>query len=331
MAGTPQRVRFGIIGGAAIAQRSVLPALQAAPSAEAVVLASRSEARRSEIAARFGLRTTASYDEVLDDPEVDAVYICLPNDLHEPWTLRALGASKHVYCEKPAVLDAAGAWRVASLARERRLVFLEGYMSLFHPQLACVRRLIEAGAIGEPRHFDGAFGFPPLNEDNIRYRAALGGGGLNDSAGYPLHAARRLLGGEPDVLGGALFRSPEREVDERGTALLAFPGGRTASVVFGIGFAYRNAYTVWGADGQISLERAYSAPPDHVPTIVLRDRNGREQTRLLEPADHFLLLVEAMASAIRGEQPYDAFLPDFEAIAALMDTLRRCATLQVVG
>ena len=318
-------VRFGLIGGSAIAQRAMLPALQAVPGVEVGLVASRSAQRRAELAARFGVRTAEEYEAVLADPDVDAVYISLPNALHEDWTLRALKAGKHVYCEKPAVLDLAGATRVAALARARRRVFFEGFMFLFHPQHAEVRCLIRTGAIGQPLHFDGWFGIPPLESTNIRYDPALGGGALNDAAGYPIQAARFVFGDEPTDLSGLLVHRAAGGVDERGIATLEFPGSRTAQVAFGFGLGYRNAYAVWGTDGLLQLERAYSVSADHPPTIALRDRAGREELRQLAPANHFVLAVEAFVAAVRGQAPFDTFLADFEALARILDRLRQTA------
>ena len=327
--GFPVDVRFGLIGGSAIAQRAVLPALQAVPGVQVALLASRSETRRGELAARFGVRTTPDYEAVLADPEIDAVYISLPNALHEQWTLRALAAGKHVYCEKPTVLDAAGGERVARLARERRRVFLEGFMFLFHPQHREVRRLIQGGAIGEPLHFDGWFGIPPLDPSNFRYDPTLGGGVLNDAAGYPIHAARYVFGDEPVDLSGIFYRRTADGVDQRGVATLEFPGGRTAQIALGFGLGYRNAYAVWGTEGMLQLERAFSVPPDYAPTIALRDRGGREERRQLAPANHFVHTVEAFVAAVRGELPFDAFLGDFQALARIHYTLRRTAQYRV--
>ena len=322
-------VCFGLIGGSAIAQRAVLPALQAVPGVKAALLASRSGDRRAALTDRFGLRTTPDYDAVIADPEIDAVYIALPNTLHEEWTLRALSAGKHVYCEKPTVLEAAGAERVARLARERRRVFLEGFMFLFHPQHREVRRLLRDGAIGQPLHFDGWFGIPPLDPANFRYDPALGGGVLNDAAGYPIHAARFLFADEPTARSAILYRRSADAVDERAVATLEFPAGRTAQIALGFGLGYRNAYAVWGTEGMLHLERAFSVPPDHAPTIALRDRTGREETRRLAPANHFVHAIEAFVAAIRGEQPFDTFLADFLALARILDALRRTAESRV--
>ena len=121
--------------------------------------------------------------------------------------------------------------------------------------------LLASGAIGAPRQLEAWFGFPPLDAGNIRRRAALGGGALNDAAGYTLHAARRLFGREPRVLAGRRFRSTTSEVDERGVALLEIEPGLVGQVAYGWGHAYRNAYTIWGSEARLSLERAFSVPP----------------------------------------------------------------------
>jgi predicted dehydrogenase len=323
-------LRVGLIGGSAILQRAVLPALRATTGIEVAVLASRTDCRRRELGEQFGLRTVPDYEPVLTDPLIDAVYISLPCALHEEWAARALEAGKHVYCEKPAVLSTEGAARLARLARERGRVLFEGFVFLFHPQHAEVRRLIAAGAIGRPLHVDGWFGFPPLDPSNIRCDPALGGGALNDAAGYPIHAARLIFGAEPERVSGTLFRRQPDGVDERGVVALEFAGAGAAQAVFGWGFGYRNAYAVMGSEGSLLLERAFSVPPDRPPTVVLRDRNGREEARRLEPANHFRLAIQAFDSAVRGEQPIDAFLGDFVALARILDEVRRRAQLRLL-
>jgi predicted dehydrogenase len=197
-------------------------------------------------------------------------------------------------------------------------------MFLFHPQHEAIRQLIRGGAIGQPLHVDAWFGFPDLPAEDFRRSLALGGGALNDAGGYPLHAARFLLEGEPLEVAGRLYRAAPDAVDHRGTAWLEFPGDRSANATFGFGLGYRNAYAIWGADGLIQLERAFSVPPDFQPTIVVRDRNGREERRQLGPANQFALALEAFAATVRGERPFDAFLGDFLAISRILDRLRRC-------
>ena len=293
-----------------------------------MLAASRSAERRSLLESDFGIPTTERYETVLEDPSIDAVYIALTNARHEAWALRALAAGKHVYCEKPTVLDLAGAARVAALARAQRLVFLEGFMFRFHPQHQAVRELLAAGAIGEPLHLDAWFGIPSLAADNHRLLAAEGGGAFNDTAGYPIQAARLLFGAEPLDSRARRFRSPDQDVDQRGSIVLDFANGRTAHLAYGFGYGYRNAYAIWGSEGILTLERAFSVPPDHAPIILLRDRSARESVRQLAPANHFQEALLAFTAAIRGERPTDAFLDDFESLARLMDRLRKSAPVR---
>jgi NDP-hexose-3-ketoreductase len=207
---------------------------------------------------------------------------------------------------------------------------MDGFMFLFHPQHAEVARLLASGVIGAPRQLEAWFGFPPLDAGNIRRSAGLGGGALNDAAGYTLHAARRLFGREPSVLAGRRYRSAESEVDERGVALLELGHGIVGQIAYGWGHAYRNAYTVWGAEGRLSLERAFSVPPDHAPTIVLRDRNGREERRQLVPANHFVLALSAFVAAIRGQAEREPLLDDLVVGARMLERLRDASPILVL-
>jgi dTDP-3,4-didehydro-2,6-dideoxy-alpha-D-glucose 3-reductase len=319
-------IRFGLLGAASIAERAILPALQAVDGLDATHLASRSSVRSVQLRERFGVRTSDSYEAVLADPEVDAVYIGLPNVAHEEWSLRALRAGKHVYCEKPAALTLAGAERIAALARETGLVFFDGFMFLYHPQHLAVRDLLHAGAIGEPLHVDTWFGFPRPADGNHRLQQSQGGGALNDAAGYTLHATRFLLETEPIVASARLFGDPRSDVDERGLLTLDIPGDRTAQAIFGFGLGYRNAYAVWGREGSLTLERAFSVPPDHTPLVLLRDHFGREEARSLAPANQFAAVLEAVRDAVNGKRSYELFLDDFLAVSRLLQQARVMAS-----
>jgi len=312
-------MRFGVLGCAAIAWRATLPAIERSPAAELAAVASRDPDRAARFADRFGCRTAPDYDTVLADPGIDAVYIPLPTALHARWAIRALDAGKHVLVEKPLAVDAAEARQVVAASHAAQRTVVEGFMFLHHAQHAAVRERVDAGLIGEPQVFDGTFGIPPLPPGDIRYRRDLGGGALLDLGGYPIRAARLWLG-DLAVAGAVLRRSPEYDVDIGGAALLRTPDGRAARVAFGLDQHYRCTYTLWGGEGTITLERAFTAPATLRPALVLERQDHREIITL-DADDHFANMiahfVKATADPDETERQRAAILAQAELVTAV--------------
>ncbi|MBP0461298.1 Gfo/Idh/MocA family protein [Streptomyces montanisoli] len=317
-------LRVGVLGGADIARRRMLPALAADPDVELVAVASRDAARAADLAHRFGGRPVTGYDEVLAAGDVDAVYVPLPAALHAPWVRRALIAGKHVLSEKPLTTDATTTSALLSLARVRGLALLENVLFVHHPQHAVARQLVADGAIGEPRVFSASFAVPPRPDGDIRYRADLGGGALLDVGYYPVRAALELLGPGLTVAGAVLDRSEGRNVDTSGAALLRGPGGVTAHLAFGMEHAYRSRYEVWGSAGHLVVEPAFTPPADHRPRLALSGPGGQREV-VLGADDQVAAAVRAFVRAARGG-PVDART---EALAVrqaeLLDEIRAAA------
>ncbi|MFD7299065.1 Gfo/Idh/MocA family protein [Streptomyces sp. NPDC059897] len=219
MTGRPTRV--GVLGCASIAERRVLPALRRADGLEPVAVASRDGAK----AARFGCRAVTGYRDLLDDPDIDAVYVPLPTGLHEEWTEYALRAGKHVLVEKPLATDARAAARLFALAREGGLVLMENLMFVHHGLHRAVRRILDEGTIGTVREMTAEFGIPQLAPDDIRWKPELGGGALLDMGVYPVRAAQMFLGGPLEVVGGARRYDTGHGVDVACSAVLVSPDG----------------------------------------------------------------------------------------------------------
>src|SRR5579864_9152558 len=228
-------VRIGILGAARIAERALIEPARAVPSVTVAAIATRDKARGESFALQHGLPIAhASYELLLADPGIDAVYIPLPNSLHAPWTLRAIDAGKHVLCEKPFASNAREASSVTAAAEKSGLVVMEAMHYRYHPLVRRLTALISGGAIGTPRHIQAWTNWPVADPADIRYDYALGGGALMDGGCYAIDCLR-LIGGDSPSVTGALADpcppSPGRdaaEVADRSTAVrMAFPGGAT--------------------------------------------------------------------------------------------------------
>ncbi|MFE0673344.1 Gfo/Idh/MocA family protein [Streptomyces sp. NPDC058867] len=282
----PDPVGLGVMGCADIAVRKILPALAGAPGCglRLTTVASRSPEKAKETAARYGARAVTGYAELLADPEVEAVYVPLPPALRAPWVRAALDAGKHVLAEKPLTTDPALTAALAALAGSAGLVLMENYMFVHHTQHRYVRDLVTDGTIGELRSFQAAFTIPPRPDADHRLDPGLGGGALLDGAGYPVRAAQYFLGDDLTVLGADLRLHPDHDVDIAGAALLRNADGITAQITFGMEHFYTSRYQLLGSTGQITVEHAYSTPPDHLPVIRIDHQNHQElRTR---PADN---------------------------------------------
>ncbi|GGZ82886.1 Gfo/Idh/MocA family protein [Streptomyces bluensis] len=316
-------LRVGVIGCAGIAVRRMLPAFAACPDIEIAAVASRDEAKAREVAERFGGRSVHGYAELLEQDDIQAVYVPLPAALHAEWTEAALTAGRHVLAEKPLTTDRHRTGELLDLARTRGLVLMENVMFVHHHRHEEVRRLVAEGAIGEPRAFHAAFTIPPLPDGDIRYDPELGGGALADVGVYPLRAALHFLGHDLDLVGARLVKGPGRRVETSGAALLSTPGTVTAQITFGMEHAYRSSYELWGSEGSITVDRAFTPPADHVPVIGLH-RGGTVEEIKLEPHDQVAATVVAFAAAVRDRTLLDTGATLRQ--AELLDEIHRSAS-----
>ncbi|MBD3174242.1 MAG: oxidoreductase, partial [Armatimonadia bacterium] len=215
--------------------------------------------------------------EVLDDPEVDAVYISTPNHMHAEWSIKAARAGKHILCEKPVTLNAAQLEGVLEVVRECDVFFMEAFMYRCHPQWERALETMESGAIGQTRIIDAAFSFNfgyPL--DNIRMSNPMGGGGLMDVGCYCVSFARLMAGEEPEECEAAAHIGPESRVDEWATGTLKFPSGAVASLAFGLRCAVPTRATVHGDKGRIDISSPWF--PDDESAKIIVESDGETQT-----------------------------------------------------
>ena len=316
---TPLRV--GILGCGYIVQKAVASAVLQAKGARLEAIASRVLSRAQRVAKQFQTRSIEGYAHLIEDPSVDVVYIALPNAQHLEWILKALYAGKHVICEKPAVVNLKEAEEVIQVGQRKQVRFMEAYMFWFHPQHREVERLIREGVLGDVFHFEGFFGFPPLEHDNFRYSRSLGGGARNDLAGYPISAVRRFFREEPIAATATSYQPPGYEVDLRGTAQLEFASGKTAQIAYGFDNSYRNSYTLWGTKGILTLGRAFTIPADVSPSMTLTNSEGI-QSISTTAANHFVTMIEEFCRAIQEpRETQQNFEEEFLAQARVMSAL----------
>jgi predicted dehydrogenase len=294
--GDAEPLSVGVLGAADIAWRRTIPALLRCPRVRLAAVASRTPDNARAFADRFGCAAVTGYERLLEREDVRAVYIPLPNALHEQWADAALRAGKHVLVEKSLTVNAAAATSLAATARERGLAFMENFAFLHHTQHQRVLDLIAEGAIGAPRVLSASFGIPRADPGLIRYSRELAGGALRETGCYPVRVAQLFLGADIDVLGARLRYEEAGGVDTSGSVLLADGAGMTAQCDFGLDHAYRNTYAVWGSEGRIEVDWAFTPPPETRPVLRLHRADHREEWTL-PAADQFLGAVTAFAAA----------------------------------
>lgn len=268
------QVRWGILGAAAIAKRAVIPGIAGSTTGELFAIASRDGVSARRMAEEFSIpKWYQGYEALLADPDVDAVYIPLPNHLHREWTMRAAEAGKHVLCEKPAALNAAQAQEMVQACERYQVRFAEAFMYRYHPRYRALKGILASGEIGELRGIHATFTFNNAGDrDNIRYRQAMGGGALYDVGCYPISAARLILEQEPVAATVHALLSPEHDgVDMMASGLMEFPDAVALTFDCGMWAAGRNTLEVLGTLGRIEVPFAFLG--DAAFTVVVgRDR-----------------------------------------------------------
>jgi xylose dehydrogenase (NAD/NADP) len=303
----PDQIKWGVLGNANIARACMIPAIQKSKSGTVHALATRSPERVWPVAAEHNIHQVYDdYHALLDDPNVEAVYIPLPNHLHHPWTLKALRAGKHVLCEKPLACNARQAQEMVQTAEDRGLLLMEAFMYRFHPRSRRIKQIVEDGIIGTPRLVRAAFCYCMEaerldSEDEIRLKPEMGGGALLDVGCYGVSVARWLMGAEPtQVQGQAVYHASGVDVHFVGT--LRFPDGGLAMVEASFVSALQQTYAVMGSRGAIELPHDAFVPWEKDALFVVRESDAEEGSQQVVPgADEYQLMVEHFCEAILGK------------------------------
>ena len=290
-------VKWGIISTARI-NRLFLDGARQATGVEVVAVASRSQESAERFAQENGIgRALGSYEALLADPEVEVVYIPLPNSLHIEWTVRALQAGKHVLCEKPLSRRAAEVVHAFDVAEREGRLLMEAFMYRHHPQTARLQELVDGGAVGRVRMVRAAFSFATHDPANVRLSTALDGGALMDVGSYCVSGAR-LIAGEPERVAAEQAIGGDG-VDVVFVGTMRFPGQVLAHFDAGLALAVRDELEVVGEEGALLLDDPWHC---RAPLIELR-REGQIERIQVEPADSYRLEAENMSAAIMGEAP----------------------------
>ena len=288
-------VKWAIMSTANI-NRKVIPAAHASSKIELVAVASRDQARAAQYAKTWEIpRAYGSYDALLADPEVEAVYISLPNSLHCEWAIKALEAGKHVLCEKPLSRHASNVEAAFDAADRTGRLLSEAFMYRHNPQTKRAKQLVDEGAIGELRLIRAVFSYPLYDEDNIRLRTDLDGGALMDVGCYAVSGSR-LFGGEPERVYGEAWLGASG-TDWVFAGMLRFPGNVVALFDSGTAMTERDELEAIGSEGSLFLDDPWHCK---VPGIELR-RGGRVERIELDPVDSYQLELDNLSDAIRGD------------------------------
>jgi len=317
-------INWGVLGVANIAVRAVIPALQRARNARLVAIASRTAARAQEAAQRLKIpRSHASYEALLADPEIQAVYIPLPNTLHCEWTVRCAAAGKHVLCEKPLAVSAAECDAMIAACRRHGVVLMEAFMYRFHPRTERVLEIVRAGGIGDVRLVRAAFTFATRERrGNIRFDPALGGGALNDVGCYATNLCRAVLGEASEVVAFGTIGSTG--VDETAAGLLRCADGRVGMIDCGITLPRRETYEIVGTTGRVVVPNPGAFLPTMAETTFDIVRGADRDVVTIPGTDQYQRMVEHFGDVLSGERlalPPDDAVANVRTIAALRASL----------
>lgn len=301
------KLKWGVLGNATIARLCVIPAIQKSRNGIVHILGSRSPQKAAETAAKHHIRQVRNdYASVIRDPEVEAVYIPLPNHLHCEWTLKALGAGKHVLCEKPLACNAQEAQTMADAAKSAGRLLMEAFMYRFHPRSREIRQLVMEGRIGTVRLVRTAFCFRMSDKDcqnphNARLDPNMGGGALLDLGCYGVSVARWLYGHEPLQVQCQACYHPNG-VDLHSIGMLRFPGDRLSTVEASFLAGLQQTFTVVGERGVVELPHNAFIPWEKDAAYTLRENDAETGTRTILPgADEYQLMVEHFVDAVRED------------------------------
>ena len=321
-----KKVAWGVISTAKIGLNRVLPGMKKSPWCDIRAIASRSEGAARKAADALGIPTAyGSYEALLADPEVEAIYNPLPNHLHVPLTLAAARAGKHVLCEKPIALTAGEAGQLRDVARD--VLIAEAFMVRFHPQWLRARELVREGRIGKLRAVQAFFAYDNPDPANIRNRAEIGGGGLYDIGCYAIVAGRWFFGAEPTRGIAHVDRDPAFRTDRLTSGLVDFGDGRRLDFTVATQVAPHQRIQLCGSKGRIEIPIPVNAPQGAATRLLLEDGSSLEGTGVvtetLPPSDQYMLQGEAFSRAVRGEIALPFGIDDAIANMRAIDALFR--------
>lgn len=297
------KIRWGILSTANIGRNRVIPAMQKASNGVVAAVASRDLNRAQQFADDLNIPTAyGSYEELIADPNIDAIYNPLPNSEHAEWSIRCAEAGKATLCEKPLASDAAEAQKMVDAFEQRGVLFAEAFMYRFHPQTQQVKAMIDSGAVGQVKVIRSSFTFVAQDENNIRLNASLAGGAVMDIGCYCINVMRFMTGEEPSGAKAFAQFGERSGVDEVMSGVLEFPSGVQGHFDCSLRVDFTNMYEIGGTEGTILVETGFVMPWD-APTIIRHWRGDEYSEIRVEPANHYTLMAEDFADALLNNRP----------------------------
>jgi len=318
-----EKVSWGILSTADIGLTKVIPAMLRSELSKVDAIASRSSDRAAGAAARLGIpRSYGSYEELLADPDIEAVYVPLPNHMHAEWTIAAAEAGKHVLCEKPLAMSSEVAREMVEACGRFGVKLMEAFMYRLHPLWKTAFEMVGSGAIGELRSLQAVFSYFNDDPTNIRNIPSIGGGALYDIGCYPINAARLLFGSEPTDVKGSIRRDPGLGTDILTSAVLDF-GGRHASFICSTQMEPDQRVDIYGTGGRLTLEIPFNIPPDVPARLFAHIAGSPPEVHEMPVADQYTIQADAFSRAIRENEqvpvaPTDA-VANLEVIERIFD------------
>lgn len=304
-------VRWGILSTAKIGREKVIPAIRKSSNGSVDAISSRNPEQATATAKLLNIgKAYGSYEELLNDPEIDAIYNPLPNNMHVEWTIKAMEAGKHVLCEKPIGISVAEASKLLlEVQKYPHLKVMEAFMYRFHPQWQKVKSLITEGAIGEVKAIHSFFSYFNIDPNNIRNNVEVAGGALMDIGCYCVSFPRFLFNEEPKRVVSCIDRDPVMKTDRLTSAILDFGNGKTSTFTCSTQVMPYQRVHVFGTNGHIEIEIPVNAPIDAPSRVWVRTKTGSEEI-VIEAVDQYTLQAERFAQSILEDSPVPTDLTD---------------------
>jgi predicted dehydrogenase len=320
-----RKVRWGILSTAKISTEKVIPAMQRGEHCEITAIASRNLEKAQAAARQLGIaKAYGSYEELLADPDIDAIYNPLPNHLHVPWSIRALDAGKHVLCEKPIALTAVEAQQLLEAARKRpHLKVMEAFMYRHHLQWQRARQLVTEGQIGTLRTIHSFFSYYNVNPNNIRNMAEIGGGGLMDIGCYCISLSRFIFDAEPQRVLGIIEYDPNFKTDRLTSGILDFGHG-TSTFTCATQLVPYQRVNIFGTEGRVEIEIPFNAPPDR-PCRLWHQHGTEIEEIVLDICDQYTIQGDLFSAAVLNDTEVPTPLEDAVANMQVIEALIRSA------
>jgi len=319
-----RKIRWGILSTANIGTEKVIPAMQLGEYCEVVGIASRNLEKAQAAAKRLGIpKTYGSYEDLLADPEIEAIYNPLPNPQHIPWSIKALEAGKHVLCEKPIAMSSSEAEELLAAAKKHsELKIMEAFMYRHHPQWELVKQLVLDGKIGELRTIQSVFSYYNVDPNNIRNIAELGGGGLMDIGCYNISLSRFIFDAEPERVSGIIEYDPKFKTDRLASGVLDFGRG-TSTFTCGTQLSPFQRVNIFGTEGRIEIEIPFTPPPDK-PCKIWHQRGDKIEEIQFDICDQYTIQGDLFSQAVLNNTevptPLEDAVANMRVIEALIDS-----------